>query len=405
MSAPKPEEQLEIFRAGAEFLVSEEELLARLKKRRPLRIKYGCDPSRPDLHLGHLVHLDKLRALQELGHTVIFLIGDFTGMIGDPTGRSRTRPALTREEVAENAETYREQAGRVLDVDRAEIRFNHEWMDGMNLADFIRLCSRATVARLIERDDFRTRYRDGVPIALHEFLYPMVQAYDSVALRADVELGGSDQHVNLLLAREIQRAYGQEPQIVLTLPLLEGTDGVEKMSKSTGNAVGITDPPDEMYGRTMSIPDSVLPRWCDLLAPKDWEEVWTLRGRLDGGEGNPRDLKAALARRFVERFWGEEAASGAEAAFDRLFRRHEAPEDMPEIEVETGEPAGALIIDLLCRAEFAGSRSEAKRLLAQGGVRLDGERVRGAEARAAPGEYVLQAGKRRFARIRVRTGV
>jgi tyrosyl-tRNA synthetase len=405
LSTAKPEEQLEVFREGSELLVSEEELLVKLRRGRPLRIKYGCDPSRPDLHLGHLVHLDKLRALQDLGHTVIFLIGDFTGMIGDPTGLSRTRPALTREEIQANAETYREQVGRVLDVDRAEIRLNHEWMGEMEIGDFIRLCSRATVARLLERDDFRRRYKKGVPIALHEFLYPMVQGYDSVALRADVELGGSDQHVNLLLAREIQRAYDQEPQVVLTLPLLEGTDGVEKMSKSLGNAVGITDPADEMYGRTMSIPDSILARWCDLLAPRDWEEVWSLRGRFDAGDANPRDLKAALARRFVARFWGEEAAEEAEAGFDRMFRRHEAPDDMPELEVEASEEGGALVIELLCRAEFASSRSEAKRLLAQGGVRLDGERVRGAEARVAPGDHVLQAGKRRYARIRVRSGV
>ena len=402
MSAPKPEEQLDVFRAGAESLVSEEDLLAKLRRGRPLRIKYGCDPSRPDLHLGHLVHLDKLRALQDLGHTIIFLIGDFTGRIGDPTGRSRTRPVLTREEIERNAETYREQVGRVLDVERAEIRFNHEWMDRMPADEFIRLCSTTTVARLLERDDFRTRYREGVPIALHEFLYPMVQGYDSVALRADVELGGSDQHVNLLLAREIQRAYGQEPQVILTLPLLEGTDGVEKMSKSLDNAIGIIDPPEEIYGRTMSIPDSILPRWCELLARPGWEDVGALRTRVEAGEANPRDLKAALARRLVERFWGPEPAAEAEAGFDRLFRRHEVPEEMPELEVEANAKGGAPVIDLLCRAGFAASRSQAKRLVAQGGVRLDGERVAGVEARVGPGEYVLQAGKRRFVRIRVR---
>ncbi len=401
MSAPKPEEQLDVFRAGAESLVSEEDLLAKLRRGRPLRIKYGCDPSRPDLHLGHLVHLDKLRALQDLGHTIIFLIGDFTGRIGDPTGRSRTRPVLTREEIERNAETYREQVGQVLDVERAEIRFNHEWMDRMPADEFIRLCSTTTVARLLERDDFRTRYREGVPIALHEFLYPLVQGYDSVALRADVELGGSDQHVNLLLAREIQRAYGQEPQVILTLPLLEGTDGVEKMSKSLDNAIGIIDPPEEIYGRTMSIPDSILPRWCELLAQPEWEDVGALRTRVEAGEANPRDLKAALARRLVERFWGSERAAEAEAGFDRLFRRHEVPEEMPELEVEANAEGGPPVIDLLCRAGFAASRSQAKRLVAQGGVRLDGERVAGVEARVGPGEYVLQAGKRRFVRIRV----
>jgi tyrosyl-tRNA synthetase len=402
MSRTTPEEQLEVFRDRAEALVSEAELLAKLRKGRPLRIKYGCDPSRPDLHLGHLVHLDKLRALQALGHTIIFLIGDFTGRIGDPTGRSRTRPALSREEIEQNADTYRQQVGRVLDVERAEIRFNSEWMDRMDLGEFIRLCSHATVARLLERDDFRSRLRDGVSIALHELLYPLVQAYDSVALEADVEVGGSDQHVNLLFAREIQRDFGHEPQVALTSPLLEGTDGVEKMSKSLGNAIGLTDPPDEMYGRTMSIPDAVLLRWCRLLGRPDWADLWGLADRVEAGEGNPRDLKAVLARRLAERFWGADAAGEAEARFDRLFRRHETPEEMAQIEVCAPGPEGAPVLDLLLHAEFAASRGEAKRLIAQGGVRLGGARVGSAEARAEPGEHVLQAGKRRFVRVCVR---
>ncbi|MEE8556313.1 MAG: tyrosine--tRNA ligase [Myxococcota bacterium] len=397
----KPEEQIKVFQEGAESLVSEDELLAKLRRGRPLRIKYGCDPSRPDLHLGHVVQLDHLRALQDLGHTIIFLIGDFTARIGDPTGTSRTRPTLSKEDVRANAETYREQVSRVLDVDRAEIRFNAEWMDRMSLDDFVRLCARVTLARLMERDDFRGRYREGLPIALHELLYPMVQAYDSVALQADVEVGGSDQHVNLLLAREIQRAFGQEPQVALTFPLLEGVDGVEKMSKSVGNAIAITEPPDEMYGRTMSIPDEILPRWCDLLAQQDWAEVHRLRS----GGANPRDLKAALARAITGRFWGEKDAIQAEERFDRLFRRHETPEEMPEIDVPSPGPEGSEVLDLLVRASFSSSRSEAKRLVAQGGVRLDGERVAGPDARVGPGEYVLQAGRRRFARIRVRPSV
>ncbi len=402
VSGRTPEEQLEVFRKGAAALASEEELLAKLRRGKPLRIKYGCDPSRPDLHLGHLVVLDKLRALQELGHRIIFLIGDFTGRIGDPTGRSRTRPILSREEIERNAQTYRAQVSRVLDVGQAEIRFNSEWMEQLGVSEFIGLCSRATVARLLERDDFRNRYRSGVPIGLHEFLYPMVQAYDSIALEADVELGGSDQHINLLLAREIQRSVGQEAQVALTLPLLEGTDGVEKMSKSLGNAVGITDPPDEIYGRTMSIPDTILPRWCELLGRPEWSEVDALRKQVDEGRGNPRDLKGALARRLVERFWGSDAANAAEDRFDRLFRRHEAPDDMPEIEVALSGGEGIPVVDLLTRAEFAASRGEGKRLIAQGGVRLDGKPVDSAEAQVEPGQYVLQAGKRRFARIRVR---
>jgi tyrosyl-tRNA synthetase len=400
-----PEEQLEIFSSGTDALVSEEELLAKLRRGRPLRIKYGCDPSRPDLHLGHVVVLDKLRALQELGHRIIFLIGDFTGRIGDPTGRSRTRPILSREEIARNAETYQEQVGRVLDVERAEIRFNSEWMERLGVGEFIGLCSSATVARLLERDDFRTRYRDGVSIGLHEFLYPMVQAYDSVALEADVEVGGSDQLVNLLLGREIQRAVGHEAQVALTLPLLEGTDGVEKMSKTAGNAIGINDPPDEIYGRTMSIPDSILPRWCAFLARSEWSEITSLHAEVEAGRGNPRDLKAALGRRLVERFWDESAARAAEERFDRLFRRHEAPEEMPEIEVSPTDPAGVSVLDLLTSAEFAPSRAQAKRLIAQGGVRLDGEPVESADQRLQPGEYVLQAGKRRFVRVRVRAAV
>jgi tyrosyl-tRNA synthetase len=405
VSRRKPEEQLEVFRAGAEALASEEELLAKLRRGKPLRIKYGCDPSRPDLHLGHLVVLDKLRALQELGHRIIFLIGDFTGRIGDPTGRSRTRPILSLEEIEQNAQTYRAQVGRVLDVEEAEIRFNSEWMEQLGVGDFIGLCSRATVARLLERDDFRNRYRSGIPIGLHEFLYPMVQAYDSIALEADVELGGSDQHINLLLAREIQRSVGQEAQVALTLPLLEGTDGVEKMSKSLGNAVGITDPPDEIYGRTMSIPDAILSRWCDLLGRPEWSEVLTLQQQVRAEKANPRDLKAALAKRLVERFWGAEAGRAAADRFDRLFRLHEAPDDMPEIEVSLSGVEEMPVVDLVTRAGFAASRAEAKRLIAQRGVRLDGEPIDSSEIRVGPGQYVLQAGKRRFARVRVREPV
>jgi tyrosyl-tRNA synthetase len=379
VSPTEVERQVEVFRELTEHLVSEAELVERLKRGRPLRVKLGCDPSAPDLHLGHSIVLDKLRALAELGHTIIFLVGDFTAMIGDPSGRSRTRPALAREEIARNAETYREQVSLILDVGSTELRFNSEWMDAMTPADLIRLASHQPVARMLERDDFKTRFRGGETIAIHEFLYPLVQAYDSVALEADVEIGGTDQLFNLLLGREIQRAYGQEPQIVLTTPLLEGTDGVEKMSKSLGNAIGFRDPAEEIYGRVMSIPG------------------------LSGADGDehPRDLKAALARQIVERFRGVEAAQEAEAHFDRLFRQHAAPTDLPEVSVSSSDPEGIRIGELLRSLGFAASSAEAKRLVAQGGVRVDEARLDDVGATVPHGEHLLQVGKRRFARVRI----
>ncbi len=380
--------------------ISEEELFARIRQGRPLRIKLGCDPSSPDLHLGHLVVLDKLRELQEMGHQVIFLVGDFTAMIGDPTGRSRTRPALTADEVQRNARTYTDQVGRVLDLSRAEIHFNSEWMAGLGPTDFIRLASHQSVARMLERDDFKRRYQGGVSISLHEFLYPLVQAYDSVALRADVEIGGTDQLFNLLLGREIQRAYGQEPQIVLTLPLLEGLDGSEKMSKSLGNAVGLTDSPDEIYGKTMSIPDTVLGHWVELVGPGDGS-LDQLRRDVVAGGANPRDLKAALARSLVARLHSDEAAAAAADRFDRRFRLREAPEGLDEIQVRAETSAGIPLMEVLERAGFANSRSEAKRLVAQGGVRIDGQRASDPIARLATGGYLLQAGRRRAVRVRV----
>ncbi|MCE2392240.1 MAG: tyrosine--tRNA ligase [Proteobacteria bacterium] len=396
------EAQLEAFSAGAENLVSHEELRAKLERGAPLRIKYGCDPSAPDLHLGHTVPLEKLRQLQGLGHTIIFLIGDFTAGIGDPTGRSRTRPPLDRDQIRANAETYTDQVGSILDARRAEIRFNSEWMDAMSSAEMVRLASQQPVARMLERDDFRRRYREGVSISLHEFLYPLVQAYDSVALRADLELGGTDQTFNLLLGREIQRAYGQEPQIVLTLPLLEGTDGAEKMSKSLGNSIGIQEDPEEFFGKVMSIPDSLLGRWIELLAPPEWELDSHL-ARLDSG-GNPRDLKAELARRLLDRFQGQDAADRASEHFDRVFRRKQAPEDIERVEVEAADPDGAEILAILQHAGFAGTRGEGRRLVRQGGVRLDGSRVDDPGRRVRPGEYVLQVGKRRFARVSISPG-
>ncbi len=394
------DEQVEAFRGRTVDLVSAGELAAKLARGRPLRIKYGCDPSAPDLHLGHTVPLDKLRQLQELGHTIVFLVGDFTAMIGDPTGRSKTRAPLTREAVKQNSETYTAQVSSVLDVDRVEIRFNSEWMDTLTTAEFIRLASHQPVARMLERDDFKRRFHGGVSIALHEFMYPLVQAYDSVALRADVELGGTDQTFNLLLGREIQRAYGQEPQIVLTVPLLEGTDGADKMSKSLGNAIGIREPAEEMYGKTMSIPDALLERWIGLLARPEWE----LDGKLASvreGALNPRDLKAALARALVARFHGSAAGEAAEQHFNRVFREHRAPEGLPIVEKQVADPRGLLLIDALIALGFAQSRSEARRLVSQGGVRVDDARVDDDDSYLGHGDHLVQAGKRRFARLRL----
>jgi len=384
---------VERFKARSVDLVAADELAARLRKGKPLRIKYGCDPSAPDLHLGHTVPLDKLRELQEMGHTIIFLIGDFTAMIGDPTGRNKTRAPLTRETVQRNADTYKQQVSALLDVSRVEIRFNSEWMDALPPAEFIRLASHQPVARMLERDDFKRRFQSGVSIAIHEFLYPLVQAYDSVALKADVEVGGTDQTFNLLLGREIQRAYGQEPQIVMTLPLLEGVDGSEKMSKSLGNSIGIRDAPEDMYGKTMSIPDALLPRWVALLGRPEWG--------LAEAAANPRDLKAALALRLVERFHGAAAAKEAEAHFDRVFRQHRAPEDVPAHELPAAEARGVKLIDALVAVGFASSRSEARRLVGQGGVKVDEERASDLEAWLPAGEHLLQAGKRRFVKARV----
>jgi tyrosyl-tRNA synthetase len=381
-------------------LISAEELAAKLGSGRPLRIKYGCDPSAPDLHLGHTVPLDKLRQLQELGHTIVFLVGDFTAMIGDPTGRNKTRAPLTRGEVRRNAETYTTQIGSVLDVDNIEIRFNTEWMDVIPVAEFIRLASHQPVARMLERDDFKRRFQGGVSIAIHEFLYPLVQAYDSVALRADVEIGGTDQLFNLLLGREIQRAYGQEAQVVLTVPLLEGTDGAEKMSKSLGNAIGIRESAEEMYGKTMSISDSLLVRWIDLLAKPEWE-LGTSGSAVREKTLNPRDLKAALARALVTRFHGQPAAAAAELHFSRVFREHRAPDEVPVVERQAEEARGLSLVDALIAVGFAQSRSEARRLVSQGGVRVREVRASDADVFLSPGDHLIQAGKRRFALLRI----
>ncbi len=401
---PAVEEQLELIRAGADELIPESELAVKLERSResgkPLVVKCGYDPTRPDLHVGHTVTLRKLADFQDLGHDVTFLIGDFTAMIGDPSGRSATRPPLTREEVEANARTFAEQVFRVLDARRTAIRYNSEWLGKFGFEEVLRLASRYTVARMLERDDFRQRYDAGSPIAVHEFLYPLAQGYDSVALEADVELGGTDQKFNLLVARDIQREFGQEPQVIVTLPLLEGTDGVQKMSKSYGNAIGLTEPPEEMYGKTMSIPDGLIVKYFRLALGAPAGEVEEVQRRLNDGD-NPRDLKRRLARELVARYHGTTAAVAAEAHFDRLFVEHGLPDDIPDVTVSLREPDAPLSW-ILREAGLVASSSDAVRLFEQGGVSVDGERVTDARQRLAAGSTVLlQVGKRRFARVRL----
>jgi len=399
------ERQLEAMAEGADQFLGRDALRLRLevalREKRPLRVKLGMDPSAPDLHLGHSVVLGKLARFQELGHVPIFLIGDFTARIGDPSGRKKTRPALDENGVRDNARTYVEQVARILDVERVEIRFNSEWMDAMKPADWIRLCSRSTVARLLERDDFAKRYAAGESISVHEFLYPFVQAYDSVALEADVELGGTDQTFNLLMAREVQRDYGQPPQAVITHPLLVGLDGVEKMSKSLGNTVEILAPPEEIYGKVMRISDRLMIDWLGLLSWGEWDDLAGASRDVAAGRGDPFALKHAMAARLVTRFHDAAAADAARAHFEQVVQRHETPDQVREVEVGAGAE-GPGLLDLL-RAELGvASNSEARRLVAQGAVQIDGQRVEDATLRLRPGgTYLLKAGKRRFARIRV----
>ncbi|MCP3983875.1 MAG: tyrosine--tRNA ligase [bacterium] len=384
---------------GAESFIGVQDLRPRLataiREDRPLRIKLGMDPSAPDLHIGHTIVLEKLRVFQELGHTPIFLVGDFTARIGDPTGKKKTRPALEEDAIRRNAQTYVDQVSHVLDTERAEIRFNGEWMDAMSPADLVRLCSHYTVARMLERDDFDKRYKAGEAIAVHEFLYPLVQAYDSVALRADVELGGTDQTFNLLVGREIQRAYGQLPQAVITHPLLVGTDGTEKMSKSVGNTIGIRDAPEEIYGRAMSISDELMGNWVAQLGFGGW-------GDLTEAPSDPLATKKELAARLVARFHGEAQAGKAAEHFRSLIQRKETPDDLPEVEIDLSGAADLGLLDALRGALGLSSNSEARRLVTQGGARLDGEVVRDPNFRLSPGSYLVQAGKRRFARLRLR---
>jgi len=394
------EQAIKTIRRGCDELIVEEELRKKLASGRKLRIKLGLDPTAPDLHLGHTVVINKLRDFQSLGHQVQFLIGDFTGMIGDPTAKNQTRPPLSREQILANARSYQDQVFKILHREKTEILFNSQWSDKLGAEGMIRLASRYTVARLLERDDFSKRYKSNQPIAVHELLYPLMQGYDSVAMKTDVELGGTDQKFNLLVGRELQKDFGQEPQCVLTMPLLEGLDGREKMSKSLGNYVGIAEPPREMFGKLMSISDVLMWRYIDLLSFESPSTIKKWQDEVAAG-GNPRDVKVRFAKEIAARFHSKQAAEDAAAAFDARFRHGALPEDMPELTLAV--PTGGLpIAQLLRQAGLVASASEAARAVEQGGVRLDGERVTDRALRLAPGRtLVVQVGKRKLARIRL----
>jgi tyrosyl-tRNA synthetase len=434
------EEQMKLLRKGAVDIIQEEDLRKKLEKSRkenkPLKVKAGFDPTAPDIHLGHTVLLRKMKHFQELGHEVVFLIGDFTGLIGDPSGRSATRPAMSREEINKNAETYKQQVFKILDPQKTIIDFNSRWLGELTSFEIIKLTSKYTVARILERDDFTKRFKAGLPISVHELLYPLMQAYDSVALRADVELGGTDQTFNLLVGREIQREYGQEPQVVLTVPLLEGLDGVEKMSKSLGNYVGINEPPEEMFGKLMSISDELMFRYYELLTDVETEQIEKWKKEAREGKVNPRDLKAELARMIATDFWGEERARRAGEEFDRIFKHKDLPSEMEEKVIELSEegrpePSAASgsgevvgsgesakkagqvewrqpgltigLVDVLANLGIVPSRGEAKRLIRQGGVYLDGQRIDDIDYRldGSKPEQILKIGKRKFYRLKL----
>ncbi|HEX4922436.1 MAG TPA: tyrosine--tRNA ligase [Bdellovibrionales bacterium] len=400
----EPKEQLRRLTQGTVDVVSEGELLAKLEKSvktgKPLRIKAGFDPNRPDLHLGHTVLMNKMRQFQELGHQVIFLIGDFTAMIGDPTGKNETRPALTREEVVENAKTYAKQVFKILDEKKTEIAYNSTWMDKFSSVDFIKLTAQYTVARMLERDDFAKRYKEQQPISVHEFLYPLVQGYDSVALRADVELGGTDQKFNLLVGRSMQKSYGQESQCIMTTPILEGLDGVQKMSKSLNNYIGVEDSPRDMFGKTMRLSDDLMLRYYELLTDMTPDELAQLRQDLKAGKKHPRDVKVSLAKFFVDRFHGKGAGAKAEAEFTEIFVNKGMPDEIPEVKVAAVPEIW--ICRLMADAQLAPSTSEAKRLIQGGAVELDGNKVTDPQlklALKAGQSHVLKAGKRKFAKV------
>jgi len=398
VSVASYEEQLKKLKRNVVDLVTEEELLEKLKENRPLRVKLGVDPSRPDLHLGHLVVLKKLREFQDMGHTVILIIGDFTARIGDPSGRSQIRPMLSAEEVRENAKTYSEQAFKVLDKEKTELRYNSEWLEVLNFEDVIRLTAKFTVARMLEREDFSKRLEAGEPLSISELLYPIAQAYDSVMIKADVELGGTDQLFNLLVGRKLQQDYGQKPQIVMTMPLIEGTDGHLKMSKSYDNYIAFNDPPDQMYGKLMSIPDELILKYMRLLTDISDEEIEEYRIKMEGKEINPRDVKMRLAWEVVSFFYNESEAERAQENFIRVFREKKLPQEMEEIVVNDTKKS---IVDLLFENKIVQSKSEAKRLIVQGGVKIDEEKITDPFAEVEiRNDMVLQIGKRRFFKIK-----
>ena len=400
----KPEQQLELLAPNCVDLFTREQLLDKLDEGRPLRIKYGADPSAPDLHLGHSIPLRKLKQFQDLGHQVVFIIGDFTGRIGDPSGRTKTRPILTDEEIQENAQTYVEQVGQIVDVERCEIVYNSSWFSDMTATELLNLASQYSVARMLERDDFALRLKNEVSITVLELLYPLIQAYDSVAVKADVELGGTDQLFNFLVGRDIMRSYALEPQVVMTLPLLVGTDGKQKMSKSLGNYVGITEPPGEMFGKLMSIPDEIILDYYWLLLGKSQQELDNLERGLGSGMLHQREIKADLAEAVVAMYHSQDAATNAREEFDRVFSAGQQPSVMPDLPVSAGARESVSIVDLVLDAEFAASRSEARRLVRQKAVSINDEVITDemAEVEVANGD-VLRVGRRRFARIQVQS--
>ncbi len=393
-------DELAQIKRGAHEILVEAELVERLKAGKPLRIKAGFDPTAPDLHLGHTVLINKLRQFQALGHEILFLIGDFTGMIGDPTGKNITRKPLTREDVMANAATYEHQIYKILDPEKTTVMFNSQWMGAMNAADLIQVAARHTVARMLERDDFSKRYAANQPIAIHEFLYPLIQGYDSVAMKADVELGGTDQKFNLLVGRELQKHYGQKPQVILTMPILEGLDGVQKMSKSLDNYIGISEPADEMFGKLMSVSDELMWRYFELLSFRPLQEIERLQQDVQQGM-NPRDVKFQLGQEIVERFHDKAAAENALAAFIARFQKGAMPDEMPELSIDAN--GGEIkIANLLKDASLTGSTSDAFRMIKQGAVRIDGERITDKGLSIAAGNtHVFQVGKRRFARVTI----
>lgn len=391
------EQTLAEIRRGTEEILLEEELIEKLKSGRKLRIKAGFDPTAPNLHLGHTVLMNKMRQFQDRGHTVIFLIGDFTGLIGDPSGKNATRPALTPEQVAQNAETYKEQVFKILDPEKTEIRFNSEWMNQLGAAGMIKLAAQHSVARMLERDDFRKRYKSNQSIAIHEFLYPLVQGYDSVALEADVELGGTDQKFNLLVGRELQKSEGQDPQVVIMTPLLEGLDGEKKMSKSLNNYVGITEAPGVMFQKIVSIPDALMWRWYELLSFKSLDEIDALKRQVEEG-ANPRDIKIELARELVARFHSEEAAANAHKAAGNIVREGVVPEDTPEVTLELGDQTELPISAVVNRAGLAVNAAQTRDMLKNGRVKVDWEVVQ-PDLKLSAGEYLIQAGKKRLAKV------